>query len=79
MEKDLAERETSHRVRTSRVPQLTCIWMSLPGVSGLGNLTGLLPILPVGRDHYDDCFEYDSDGIVAERYKDNLLAIQYCF
>ena len=23
----------------SRVPQLTCIWMSLPGASGLGNLT----------------------------------------
>ena len=22
-----------------RVPQLTCIWMSLPGASGLGNLT----------------------------------------
>ena len=41
----------------SRVPQLTNIWMSLSGASGLGNLTGLLPILPVGRDHYDDCFE----------------------
>ena len=24
---------------TSRVPQLTCIWMSLPGASGLGNQT----------------------------------------
>ena len=24
---------------TSRVPQLTCIWMSLPGASGLGKLT----------------------------------------
>ena len=26
----------------SRVPQLTCIWMSLPGASGLGNLTKTL-------------------------------------
>ena len=27
-----------HKV-CSRVPQLTCIWMSLPGASGLGKLT----------------------------------------
>ena len=26
-------------VITSQVPQLTCIWMLLPGASGLGNLT----------------------------------------
>ena len=25
----------------SRVPQLTCIWMSLPGASGLGNLASV--------------------------------------
>ena len=28
-------------LETSRVPQLTCIWMSLPGASGLGNLTSV--------------------------------------
>ena len=27
------------QVATSRVPQMTCIWMSLPGASGLGKLT----------------------------------------
>ena len=31
----------SSRSRPSRVPQLTCIWMSLPGASGLGKLTSL--------------------------------------
>ena len=30
-------------IRKSRVPQLTCIWMSLPGASVLGNLTKTLP------------------------------------
>ena len=36
------EGEEKHQVAQldgSRVPQLTCIWMSLPGASGLGNLT----------------------------------------
>ena len=28
-------------VYDSRVPQLACIWMSLPGASGLGNLTSV--------------------------------------
>ena len=28
-------------VYDNRVPQLTCTWMSLPGASGLGNLTSV--------------------------------------
>ena len=51
----------------SRVPQLACIWMSLPGASGLGNLTknnhnhifltrddNNLPILGLGLVQGDD-------------------------
>ena len=34
------------RGNTSRVPQMTCIWMSLPGASGLGNLTTTAPSDP---------------------------------
>ena len=33
------EPESIEQVFSSRVPQLTCIWMSLPGASGLGKLT----------------------------------------
>ena len=44
----------SSRSRPSRVPQLSCIWISLPGVRGLGNLIIASGAVVAGWTQYCD-------------------------